>query len=164
MVIVLFFTCTSFPAKTPTHSGAGSAGVLDGAGAGSRAALSNFHLRHQGLHSRSQLLLVFGGTACLPSPRYLWEHLKTPSSLAYFFIDSFQTWNCVFRMNVGFSWVVSKLPLRVSCCWSSAVSSALREARVRCLQAADAPVPSKSDPLGLIPLLKIIYRCVRLNS
>lgn len=144
MVIVLFFTSTSFPAKTSTRvSGAGSAGVLDGAGAGSRAALSNFHLRHQGS---------------------LWEHLKAPSSLAYFCIDSFQTWNSVFRMNVGFSWVLSKLPLRVSCCWSSAVSSALREARVRCLQAADAPVPSKSDPLGLIPLLKITYRCVRLNS
>lgn len=106
----------------------------------------------------------FGGTACVPSPQYLWEHLKPPSSLAYFCIDSFQTWNSVFRMNVGFSWVLSKLPLRVSCCWSSAVSSALREARVRGLQTADAPVPSKSDPLGLIPLLKIIYRCVRLNS
>lgn len=166
MVIVLFFTSTSFPAKRP------SLGLLwcwqcrsSGWSWGwERAALSSFHLRHQGLHSCSQLLLVLEGTACVPSPRYLWEHLKPPSSLAYFYIDSFQIWNSVFRMNVGFSWVLSKLPLRVSCCWSSAVSSALSEAQVRCLQPADAPVPSKSDPLGLIPLLKIIYRCVRLNS
>lgn len=52
---------------------------------------------------------------CLPSQPTV--PLGAPENslfLAYFFIDSFQTWNCVFRMNVGFSWVVSKLPLRVS--------------------------------------------------
>lgn len=41
------------------------------------------------------------------------------------------------------------------------LSNALREAQFQCLQAVDAEGSSKSDPLGLILLWKIIYRCVR---
>lgn len=149
MVIVLFFTSTSFPAKAPTHMSV----VL---------AVREFWLE-LGLGAERLCPAFTSATKGAP-PAVPLGAPEAPSSLAYFCIDSFQIWNSVFRMNVGFSWVLSKLPLRVSCCWSSAVSSALREAQVRCLQAADAPVPSKSDPLGLIPLLEITYRCVWLNS
>lgn len=79
------------------------------------------HLRHWGCVIAFIYPLLWG-TACVPSPGYLQEHQKFSMSIPFFFsfgINFFQTWNSVFRMNVGFSWVCSKLPSHASCCLSN---------------------------------------------